>query len=257
MVTVKLADQTRRRLMQDFKRLRRDHPPGVNGAPEDGDLQTWSAVIFGPEDTVWQDGIFKLSLAFPEDYPSRPPTVKFTTPIFHPNVYMNGDICLDILQNQWTPTYDTSGILTSIRSLLADPNPQSPANSESARLFLENRREYNRRVQRCVEESLKILSAPNEKTTAVDNEKSTSTSSNPPASNDSTQQPQQQPQQQSQQDQSTPETSVQNNNDGRQDDRTSQQHSIPHPVADGTPTAAAAADNGESNPLQDENLTHQ
>eukprot|EP01053_Blabericola_migrator_P003547 Blabericola_migrator_1__3546@NODE_2052_length_3356_cov_89_705990_g1302_i0_p3_GENE_NODE_2052_length_3356_cov_89_705990_g1302_i0NODE_2052_length_3356_cov_89_705990_g1302_i0_p3_ORF_typecomplete_len176_score32_84UQ_con/PF00179_26/6_8e55ProkE2_B/PF14461_6/1_4e07RWD/PF05773_22/0_023_NODE_2052_length_3356_cov_89_705990_g1302_i027623289 len=155
MTTVRrLGDQTRRRLLKDFKRLRQDPPDGVNGAPEEGDLQFWSAVILGPEGTVWQGGIFRLSLSFPEDYPTKPPDVKFLTPIFHPNVYANGDICLDILQNQWTPIYDVCGILTSIRSLLTDPNPSSPANSEAARLYVENRREYNRRVQHCVEDSL-------------------------------------------------------------------------------------------------------
>lgn len=49
---------------------------------------------------------------------------------FHPNIYNNGQICLDILQNQWSPIYDICAILTSIQSLLCDPNPASPANSE-------------------------------------------------------------------------------------------------------------------------------
>lgn len=68
-------------------------------------------------------------------------------------VYNDGQICLDILQNQWSPIYDISAILTSIQSLLCDPNPNSPANSEAARLFQENRREYNRRVREIVEQS--------------------------------------------------------------------------------------------------------
>ena len=41
----------------------------------------------------------------------------------------------DILQNQWSPIYDVSAILTSIQSLLCDPNPASPANSEASRLY--------------------------------------------------------------------------------------------------------------------------
>jgi ubiquitin-conjugating enzyme E2 A len=73
--------------------------------------------------------------------------------MFHPNIYANGEICLDILQNQWSPIYDIAAILTSIQSLLCDPNPNSPANSEAARLWNENRREYNRRVAQVVEES--------------------------------------------------------------------------------------------------------
>lgn len=73
--------------------------------------------------------------------------------MWFPLVYNDGQICLDILQNQWSPIYDISAILTSIQSLLCDPNPNSPANSEAARLFQENRREYNRRVREIVEQS--------------------------------------------------------------------------------------------------------
>lgn len=69
--------------------------------------------------------------------------------MFHPNVYNDGRICLDsifyhniVLMNQWSPVYDVWAVLTSIRSLLCDPNPQSPANSEAARLFQENKAEY-------------------------------------------------------------------------------------------------------------------
>jgi hypothetical protein len=74
-------------------------------------------------------GTFKLSLVFSEDYPNKAPAVKFITKMFHPNIYADGAICLDILQNQWSPIYDISAILTSIQSLLTDPNPNSPANS--------------------------------------------------------------------------------------------------------------------------------
>lgn len=113
----------------------------------------WNAVIFGPDDTPWDGGTFKLTLDFSEDYPNKAPVVKFKSTMFHPNIYADGGICLDILQNQWSPIYDVSAILTSIQSLLSDPNPNSPANSEAARLYNENRREYNRRVREVVEQS--------------------------------------------------------------------------------------------------------
>ena len=128
--------------MRDFKRMQTDPPEGVNGAPLDNDIMKWHAVIFGPDDTAWEDGTFKLYVEFTEEYPNKAPTVKFLTKMFHPNIYADGSICLDILQNQWSPIYDISAILTSIQSLLCDPNPSSPANSEAARLYQENRREY-------------------------------------------------------------------------------------------------------------------
>jgi ubiquitin-conjugating enzyme E2 A len=133
----------------------------------------WNAVIFGPHDTPFEDGTFKLTIEFTEEYPNKPPTVRFVSKMFHPNVYADGGICLDILQNRWSPTYDVSAILTSIQvallinynycygslktyslqSLLSDPNPNSPANSMAAQLYKENRREYEKRVKACVEQS--------------------------------------------------------------------------------------------------------
>lgn len=74
-------------------------------------------------DTPFEDGTFKLIMTFDESYPNKPPTVKFLSKMFHPNVYANGELCLDILQNRWSPTYDVAAILTSVQSLLHDPNP--------------------------------------------------------------------------------------------------------------------------------------
>jgi len=113
----------------------------------------WNAVIFGPENTPWDGGTFRLVLEFTEDYPNKAPNVKFVSEIFHPNVYADGSICLDILQNNWSPIYDVAAILTSIQSLLTDPNPNSPANSEAARLFTENKEEYIRQVKLSVGKS--------------------------------------------------------------------------------------------------------
>ena len=114
---------SKRRLIRDFKRLSSDPPGGISGAPCADNLLVWNAVIFGPSDTPFEDGTFKLLLTFDESYPNKPPTVKFLSKMFHPNVYANGELCLDILQNRWSPTYDVAAILTSIQSLLHDPNP--------------------------------------------------------------------------------------------------------------------------------------
>mmetsp|Transcript_16787 Transcript_16787/g.63885 ORF Transcript_16787/g.63885 Transcript_16787/m.63885 type:complete len:200 (-) Transcript_16787:544-1143(-) len=148
-----MSSSARRRLLRDFRRLQSDPPQGITGSPTDENILLWQALIFGPEETPWEGGTFKLSMEFTEEYPNKAPTVRFLTKMFHPNIYNNGLICLDILQNQWSPIYDVSAILTSIQSLLCDPNPSSPANSEASRLYQENRREYVRRVREIVEES--------------------------------------------------------------------------------------------------------
>lgn len=92
----------------------------MSGAPTDNNIMIWNAVIFGPHDTPFEDGTFKLTIEFTEEYPNKPPTVRFVSKMFHPNVYADGGICLDILQNRWSPTYDVSAILTSIQVSLID-----------------------------------------------------------------------------------------------------------------------------------------
>lgn len=148
-----MSTVSRRRLVRDFKRLQQDPPAGISGAPKADNIMIWNAVIFGPADTPFEDGTFRLLLHFEEAYPNKPPQVKFVSKMFHPNVYANGELCLDILQNRWSPTYDVVAILTSVQSLLNDPNPNSPANAEAAQLYRENMKEYVRRVKATVEAS--------------------------------------------------------------------------------------------------------
>ncbi|CAH8509509.1 unnamed protein product [Schistosoma turkestanicum] len=151
--SIEMTTPAQRRLLRDLKRLQSDPPPGICGSPVEDNVMVWNAVIFGPDDTAFEDGTFRLRLDFTEDYPNKPPRVVFTSKMFHPNVYTDGSICLDILSSAWSPTYDVLAILTSIQSLLDEPNPNSPANSMAAQLYVENRREYEKRVRACVEES--------------------------------------------------------------------------------------------------------
>lgn len=149
----------RRRLMRDFKRITSDPPTGVSATPSEADIMKWDAVLFGPEGTVWEGGVFKLKMVFSEEYPMMPPKVTFHTKVFHPNVYSNGDICLDILKNQWSPTFDVGMLLVSIQSLLADPNPMSAANADAASMYAKDRAGFNHRVAALVLESMEAAMA--------------------------------------------------------------------------------------------------
>lgn len=81
-----------------------------------------NAVIIGPADTPFEDGTFRLCMTFEEQYPNKPPTVRFISTMFHPNVYATGELCLDILQNRWSPTYDVAAVLTSIQRYICCQN---------------------------------------------------------------------------------------------------------------------------------------
>ena len=146
-----MTTPARKRLMRDFRAIQTDPPDGCNALPNAQNIMEWEAVIFGPSLTIWDGSVHRLKLTFTEEYPNKPPTVVFVSKVFHPNVYDNGSICLDILQKAWSAIYDIRAILTSIQSLLPDPNPDSPANAEAAKLYTDDRAEYNRRVMEVVE----------------------------------------------------------------------------------------------------------
>lgn len=133
---------------------RRDHPFGFYArATPNGDgssnLMKWEAGIPGKEGTEWEGGVYKVSMEFSTDYPSKPPKCKFTPPLFHPNVYPSGTICLSILNEEegWRPAISVKQILLGIQDLLDDPNPNSPAQSEAYNLFINNKTEYKQRVR--------------------------------------------------------------------------------------------------------------
>ena len=132
-----------KRLASELKKFNSNVLSGVK-VESTKDMLNWNAIIEGPPDTPYENGKFKLNLRFNEDYPIRPPSVKFMEPskIFHPNIYRDGKICVDILQKEWSPVQNVRTILISIRSLLMDPNPNSPANREAAKLFTSNFDKY-------------------------------------------------------------------------------------------------------------------
>jgi len=72
----------------------------------------------GPPDSPYEGGVFFLDINFPQDYPFKPPNVRFTTKIYHCNVNDQGGICLDILKGEWSPALTISKVLLSICSLL-------------------------------------------------------------------------------------------------------------------------------------------
>lgn len=131
-----------KRINKELKDLGRDPPSSCSAGPCGDDLYHWQASIMGPPDSPYAGGVFFLSIQFPTDYPFKAPKISFTTKIYHPNINSNGNICLDILKDQWSPALTISKVLLSICSLLTDPNPDDPLVPEIANVYKSDLAKY-------------------------------------------------------------------------------------------------------------------
>lgn len=79
------TNQSQTRLLRDLSRIEKEGEDSIFASPDENNIYHWEAVILGPESSVWEGGIFKLDLKFTEEYPTKPPQVKFISKLFHPN----------------------------------------------------------------------------------------------------------------------------------------------------------------------------
>lgn len=142
------------RLQEERKQWRKDHPFGFWAKPELNadktlDLTFWRAGIPGKKGTLWEGGVYEVTMKFPEEYPLKPPKCQFTPPLFHPNVYPSGTVCLSILNedSDWKPAITVKQILLGIQELLDNPNPLSPAQRDAFELYQKNKKEYSKRIR--------------------------------------------------------------------------------------------------------------
>ncbi|CAH0556714.1 unnamed protein product [Brassicogethes aeneus] len=124
-----------RRIKVETRELARDPPPGISAIPDGENCRYFQVVMAGPAGSPYEGGLFKLELFLPENYPLSPPSVRFLTKIFHPNIDKLGRICLDILKNQWSPALQVRTVLLSIQALLSSPNPDDPLANDVANLW--------------------------------------------------------------------------------------------------------------------------
>jgi ubiquitin-conjugating enzyme E2 S len=123
--------------------LQANPPLGVTPILNEENYAEVSADIAGPEDTPYHQGVFRVKLELPSDFPVSAPKGYFLTKIFHPNVSPAGEICVNTLKSDWDPRrWSFVHILHVIRCLLAEPFPESALNEEAGRMFMEDYDQY-------------------------------------------------------------------------------------------------------------------
>ncbi|GBG34280.1 Ubiquitin-conjugating enzyme E2 G2 [Hondaea fermentalgiana] len=158
-----------KRLLVEYKELSLRPPAGVAAGPagDETNMLEWECVFLGPEGTPYDGGCFHSTLSFPKDYPLNPPVMRFTQPLWHPNVYPDGKVCISILHEpvedkfgyeqsceRWSPVQSIEKIILSVISMLAEPNDESPANIDAAKMWRTDREAFDAKADECVRKSL-------------------------------------------------------------------------------------------------------
>lgn len=157
-------------LRKQMVELQRNASESFSAGLVDDDIYKWEIIIMGPPSTYYEGGYFKARMDFPEAYPHKPPKLRFTSKMWHPNVHTNGSVCISILHDagedefgyeqaneRWTPVHTVESILISVISMLADPNDESPANIDAAKQWREDKEAFKKEVARCVRRSIEDL----------------------------------------------------------------------------------------------------
>ncbi|SPO32438.1 related to E2 ubiquitin-conjugating enzyme [Ustilago trichophora] len=134
-----VSPTTIKTLVRELTQLQRRPPTDIRISPSDSDILSFSGWIRGPPGTPYSGGYFRITFDFAEiDFPNVPPTCRFATPIFHPNVSRSGEICVSSLKKDWKKEYGIERILVTIKCLLIEPNPDSALDAEASRLMQED-----------------------------------------------------------------------------------------------------------------------
>lgn len=142
-----LSPQVLRNVAKELNSLQNEPCGGIKVFINDGDLTDIQACLEGPVGTPYENGVFKMKLVLPKEFPQSPPQGYFLTKIFHPNVSKNGEICVNTLKRDWKTDLGLRHILITIRCLLIHPNPESALNEEAGKLLLEDYEQFKQQAQ--------------------------------------------------------------------------------------------------------------
>ncbi|KAI6032223.1 hypothetical protein PISMIDRAFT_684685 [Pisolithus microcarpus 441] len=132
-----------RRVSQEINGCRRDETANINTELVDSCPFHLKGCFSGPEGTPYENGIFEADVIFPYAYPHCPMQVKFITKVYHPNISpVSGAICVNILQDHWSPALTLRTVLISVQALLSSPEPSDSLHTEALQHFMVDRRSF-------------------------------------------------------------------------------------------------------------------
>ncbi|CAK6980095.1 NEDD8-conjugating enzyme Ubc12 [Scomber scombrus] len=142
----KKASAAQLRIQKDINELNLPKTCEIN-FPDDDDLLNFRLII-SPDEGFYKGGKFVFSFKVGQGYPHDPPKVKCETMVYHPNIDLEGNVCLNILREDWKPVLTINSIIYGLQYLFLEPNPEDPLNKEAAEVLQTNRRLFEQNVHR-------------------------------------------------------------------------------------------------------------
>ncbi|ELR07297.1 NEDD8-conjugating protein ubc12 [Pseudogymnoascus destructans] len=114
--------------------------------PDPNDILNFTLTI-DPDEGMYKGGRFHFSFAINQNFPHDPPKVKCTQKIYHPNIDLEGNVCLNILREDWKPVLNLNAVIVGLQFLFLEPNASDPLNKDAAEDLRSNREGFKRNVR--------------------------------------------------------------------------------------------------------------
>ncbi|KAK4982665.1 NEDD8-conjugating protein ubc12 [Elasticomyces elasticus] len=114
--------------------------------PNPDDILNFELTI-DPDEGMYKLGTFVFTFAISQNFPHEPPKVKCTQKIYHPNIDLEGNVCLNILREDWKPVLNLNAVIVGLQFLFLEPNASDPLNKEAAEDLKTNRDGFKRNVR--------------------------------------------------------------------------------------------------------------
>lgn len=132
------------RLQKDITEL--ELPKGIQVTfPNPKDLFHFTLTIV-PQQGFYSHGTFAFSVEINDSFPMEPPKIKCQQRIFHPNIDLDGNVCLNILREDWSPVLNLNSVFIGLNFLFLEPNPMDPLNKDAANMLVKEPRRFEREV---------------------------------------------------------------------------------------------------------------
>lgn len=82
--------------------------------PNPDDILNFTLTI-EPDEGMYKGGSFNFDFKINQNFPHDPPKVKCTQKIYHPNIDLDGNVCLNILREDWKPVLNLNAVIVGLQ----------------------------------------------------------------------------------------------------------------------------------------------